>query len=160
LLADEPTTALDTSIQEEVLMLFRKFRDERGSAIAIITHDLGVVRRICERIVVMYAGSVVEDGPVADVFGRPAHPYTRRLVAIAGSNENSDPQRLGGEMPDPMNPPAGCPFHSRCPYARDHCLEVKPALRAGGAGHSVACHYYEDIQTGTAIERSTEYSHV
>jgi oligopeptide/dipeptide ABC transporter ATP-binding protein len=130
LLADEPTTALDTSIQEEVLMLFRKFRDERGSAIAIITHDLGVVRRICDRIVVMYAGSVVEDGPVADVFGRPAHPYTKALLEsipqIHGEEVVIKP--IPGQVPDLAMLGPGCPFAPRCAYVDERCYREFPDM--------------------------------
>ncbi|MFO7171463.1 MAG: ABC transporter ATP-binding protein [Bacillota bacterium] len=142
LIADEPTTALDVTIQAQILDLMRKLKKELGMAIMLITHDLGVVAEMCERVVVMYAGKVVEEADVVSLFKQPLHPYTEGLLqSIPRLDE--DRERLHvieGVVPNPLNMPQGCRFHPRCPYAIDKCREVEPPLEPVGDGRFVACH--------------------
>ncbi|MCG0239108.1 MAG: ABC transporter ATP-binding protein [Firmicutes bacterium] len=142
LIADEPTTALDVTIQAQILDLMRKLKKELGMAIMLITHDLGVVAEMCERVVVMYAGKVVEEADVVSLFKQPLHPYTEGLLqSIPRLDE--DRERLHvieGVVPNPLNMPQGCRFHPRCPYAIDKCREVEPPLEPVGDGRMVACH--------------------
>jgi oligopeptide/dipeptide ABC transporter ATP-binding protein len=129
LLADEPTTALDATIQEEILVLFREIRDSHGTAIIIITHDLGVIRRICDRIVLMYAGRIVEEGPVERVFTTPQHPYTRALLASIPTldGDRVTLQAIPGQVPDLAALGESCPFVPRCPLAIDRCRNERPS---------------------------------
>jgi peptide/nickel transport system ATP-binding protein len=141
-IADEPTTALDVVMQAQVLQLLERLREELGLALILISHDLGVLAETCDRIAIMYAGRIVETGPVAAVFSTPQHPYTKRLLdslPVIGGERTLVPPIPGGP-PDPGEPPPGCSFHPRCPYATDRCLEV-PELRPAGAGHASACHF-------------------
>ena len=131
LIADEPTTALDVTVQRQVLALLRRVRDDHGAAILLISHDLAVVAELCERVVVMYAGTVVEEGTVRDVLARPAHPYTRALLDSVPDMDTAREQPLRtipGRPPDPASKPAGCPFAPRCPRAQDTCAEQRPVL--------------------------------
>ncbi|MGA7397776.1 MAG: ABC transporter ATP-binding protein [Solirubrobacterales bacterium] len=141
-IADEPTTALDVVMQAQVLQLLEKLRRELGLALILISHDLGVLAETCDRIAVMYAGRIVETGPVAAVFASPQHPYTKRLLdslpVIGGSRGLAPP--IPGGPPDPGNPPEGCAFHPRCPYSTERCL-TDPELREVAAGQSAACHF-------------------
>jgi peptide/nickel transport system ATP-binding protein len=141
-IADEPTTALDVVIQAQVLQLLERLRERLGLALILISHDLGVLAETCDRIAVMYAGRIVEMGPVSDVFANPQHPYTKRLLdtlpVIGGNRGLAEP--IPGGPPDPDDMPEGCRFRPRCPYAADKCLQ-DPALRDVGAGHSAACHF-------------------
>lgn len=150
-IADEPTTALDVTLQRQILDLMRSRVVGQGHSILLVTHDLGVVAQYCQRVVVMYAGRVVETGPVRKVFTEPAHPYTRALL-------DSIPRRGGkvrpltGRVFDLRNEPAGCPFAPRCPIAVDHCHEERPELEAiGGATAStdraVSCHLADKEST-------------
>jgi oligopeptide/dipeptide ABC transporter ATP-binding protein len=141
LLADEPTTALDATIQEEILVLFREIRDKHGTAIAVITHDLGVIRRICDRIVVMYAGRIAEEGPVAQVFDAPRHPYTRALLASipALDDEGVTLQAIPGQVPDLRSLGDACPFAERCPLVIDRCRLEMPPESADGDQRRVFC---------------------
>jgi oligopeptide/dipeptide ABC transporter ATP-binding protein len=141
LIADEPTTALDVTIQAQVLALIRRLARELGMAVLLVSHDLGIVSQMCHRVLVMYAGRVVEEAPIAEIFRAPAHPYTRGLVeclprpAAAG--------RLGsiaGTMPGLRALPPGCRFHPRCPVAEPRCAVEAPALRPVGPGRRAACH--------------------
>ncbi|MGW2951768.1 ABC transporter ATP-binding protein [Streptomyces eurythermus] len=140
LVGDEPISALDASAQLEVAMLMRSLAIESGAGLLFISHDLSVVRLICDRIAVMYLGRIVETGPVAEVWGDPRHPYTRALLAAVPRPDGSGtlPAELPGDVPDPGDPPGGCPFHPRCSRAFDRCHREEPRLIAGG----VACHLY------------------
>ena len=141
LLADEPTTALDATIQEEILVLFRELRDRRGTAIAIVTHDLGVIRRICDRIVIMYAGRIVEEGPVAAVFGAPRHPYTRALLASVPvlDGDRVQVQAIAGQVPNLADLGDFCAFADRCPIAVDRCRAQTPLETPFGDRRRVFC---------------------
>jgi len=141
LLADEPTTALDATIQEEILVLFRELRDQRGTAIAIVTHDLGVIRRICDRIVIMYAGRIVEEGPVEVVFAAPRHPYTRALLASVPvlDGDRVQLQSIAGQVPNLADLGDFCAFADRCPLAVDQCRTRAPIASAFGDRQRVFC---------------------
>jgi peptide/nickel transport system ATP-binding protein len=141
-IADEPTTALDVVMQAQILELLERLRAELGLALILISHDLSVLAETCDRIAVMYAGRIVETGPVDAVFGAPQHPYTKRLLdslpVIGGARELATP--IPGGPPDPAEAPSGCSFRPRCPYAAEACEET-PALREVVPGQSAACHF-------------------
>jgi oligopeptide/dipeptide ABC transporter ATP-binding protein len=145
LVADEPTTALDVTVQAEILALARELQAEHGVTFLWITHDMGVVAEIADSVAVMYGGRIVEQGAVADVFERPAHPYTQALLASARGGADAPPKTpfaaIGGSPPSGVNPP-GCPFHPRCPQAHDPCSVTMPPTTVAGLGHAVACHLY------------------
>jgi oligopeptide/dipeptide ABC transporter ATP-binding protein len=150
LIADEPTTALDVTVQAQVLDVLARVRAELGMAMLLITHDLGVVAGVADRVVVMYAGSQVEMGLVDEVFASPHHPYTAGLLASLPSLVGGGPLvSIGGAPPSPTALPPGCPFHPRCPIARAPgvCTEVVPPLRAVGSSSSSlsACHFAEEL---------------
>ena len=144
IIADEPTTALDVTIQAQVIELMRNLREEFSTAMMMITHDLGVVGEVCDRIAVMYAGEIVEEGTIEQVFERPLHPYTAGLFKCIPDLEedNSVIHPIRGLMPDPVDLPIGCCFHPRCPDCIDACSKKKPA-RYEKDGHSVLCHHYK-----------------
>ena len=141
-IADEPTTALDVVMQAQILELLERLRAELGLALILISHDLSVLAETCDRIAVMYAGRIVETGPVDAVFRAPQHPYTKRLLdslpVIGGARELATP--IPGGPPDPAEAPSGCPFRPRCPYAAEACEET-PALREVAPAQSAACHF-------------------
>jgi oligopeptide/dipeptide ABC transporter ATP-binding protein len=146
LIADEPTTALDVTIQAQILDLLGDLQTETGMAIILITHDLGVVARMADDVLVMYAGEVVEKGSVDDIFYRSGHPYTQGLRLAMPSNRqvstDEDEQTLvaiDGSPPDLFNPPKGCAYHPRCPYAMRVCAERTPPVEALGTGHHTQC---------------------
>jgi len=150
LIADEPTTALDVTIQAQILDLMRDLNRRLGSAIMLITHDLGVVAEMCERVVVMYAGRKVEEASVREIFARPLHPYTRGLLGsvpkLGSSLVDGGRGKLAeieGVVPSLRQKIAGCPFAGRCPMATELCSRVAPAIEAKAPGHMVACHYAE-----------------
>ena len=146
LIADEPTTALDVTVQAQILELMRGLRERLGMTIMLITHDLGVVAEMCDEVAVMYAGRVVERGPVGAIFGRPQHPYTEALlhsIPMLGANQSEPLRVIRGTVPNPIHWPHGCRFASRCDYRFAHCLEEDPPLFAAGV-QSAACWLCED----------------
>ena len=140
IIADEPTTALDVTIQAQIFRLIREMKQEQ-TAILLITHDMGVVWEMCDRVLVMYAANIVEQGPLNDIFSVPAHPYTQGLLkSIPDMTGKSDKlTAIPGNVPSPMNYPPGCHFRDRCPYAFDRCAEEKPEFIELSPGHSAAC---------------------
>jgi oligopeptide/dipeptide ABC transporter ATP-binding protein len=147
LIADEPTTALDVTIQAQVLQLLRTAQRPAGAATILITHDLGVVAELADRLAVMYAGRVVEQGEVGEVFAQPRHPYTLGLLTSVPRMDVEDDELhpIPGSPPDMLAPPPGCAFHPRCPLARQLCRDQRPALQPVGGGHAVACHFHEEL---------------
>ena len=143
LVADEPVSMLDVSVRAGILALMREVRDTMGLTAVYISHDLALVRYLCERTIVMYLGVVVEDGPTDEIVRRPRHPYTQALVAavpVPDPDQSRAPLPIQGNVPDAREPPSGCRFRDRCPHAMKRCAEEKPLLRVTGMGHYVACH--------------------
>jgi peptide/nickel transport system ATP-binding protein len=144
LIADEPTTALDVTIQAQILELMLEMKQRLGMAIMLITHAMGVVAETCQRVVVMYAGKVVEEAPVKELFGNPRHPYTRGLIRSIPRIDRSGGghkrlEAIAGTVPSMLALPKGCRFAPRCPFAHDACLVAIPPLREVAPGHKVAC---------------------
>ena len=153
LIADEPTTALDVTIQAQILDLLGNLVRERGMALLLITHDLGVIRALCERAVVLYAGRVAEAGPVNALFTDPGHPYSAGLAASIPSiatRRRRLPQ-IPGTPPDPVDVPPACAFAPRCPIALEVCRTVRPPLLAVGTGHTAACHRSAELAAGLPL---------
>ena len=141
LIADEPTTALDVTIQAQVLALIRRLARELGVAVLLVSHDLGIISQMCHRVLVMYAGRVVEEASVATIFRAPAHPYTRGLIeCLPRLDGNGRLGAIAGMMPGLRALPTGCRFHPRCPIAEPRCADETPALRPLATGRAVACH--------------------
>jgi oligopeptide/dipeptide ABC transporter ATP-binding protein len=141
LIADEPTTALDVTIQAQVLALIRRLARELGVAVLRVSHDLGIISQMCHRVIVMYAGRVVEEASVATIFRAPAHPYTRGLIeCLPHLHGNGRLGAIAGMMPGLRALPSGCRFHPRCPIAEPRCAGEAPALRPLATGRAVACH--------------------
>ena len=145
LVADEPTTALDVTIQAQILRLMRDLMREVQTSILFITHDLGVIAEIADRVAVMYAGQIVEEANVHDLFSEPLHPYTQGLLASLPrlSDLDREIEQLPGSVPDALSPPEGCSFHPRCGHVMNRCLTIPPELVTSRSGHKVACHLYQ-----------------
>jgi peptide/nickel transport system ATP-binding protein len=146
IIADEPTTALDVTIQAQVLELMRDLKEKFNTAMLLITHDLGVVAEICDKVAIMYAGQIVESGSLEEIYENTRHPYTKGLFGSLPSL-SSKVHRLSpiqGLMPDPSNLPTGCPFHPRCPCCMEACVSKVPKNTEVAPGHLVKCHLYED----------------
>ena len=145
LIADEPTTALDVTIQAQVLKLMKELRDELGTAIAFITHDLGVIKRMCDRVIVMYCGEIMEEAMVKDLFKMPAHPYTKGLLStLPKFGQSGALETIPGVVPKAGDFPEGCVFSTRCPYATEQCRKYKPEPFDLGDGHKVRCFRYHN----------------
>jgi oligopeptide/dipeptide ABC transporter ATP-binding protein len=148
-IADEPTTSLDVTTQAQILKLIQDLRQRIHSSILYITHDLAVIAELCDRVAVMYAGKIVEDAPVRQLFAEPLHPYTEGLlesiVSLDREVSTTEPlPTIAGTVPDLANPPSGCRFHPRCKYAFDRCTAEEPRLIPHGSGRRVACFLYEE----------------
>jgi oligopeptide/dipeptide ABC transporter ATP-binding protein len=142
LIADEPTTALDVTIQAQILYLIRRLAAETQASVLLVSHDLGMISQMCHRVIVMYAGKIVEEAPVQTIFRAPAHPYTRGLIACIPQLD-TEQERLGaipGVMPGLLDIPPGCPFHPRCEIMEQRCQAEEPELRQLSPGHLGACH--------------------
>ena len=153
LIADEPTTALDVTIQAQILDIIRKAKEERGMTVIFITHDLGVVAEIAQRVIVMYAGKIVEEAPCKDLFANPLHPYTRGLLRCIPriDQKQGELDIITGQVPAPSNVPSGCRFHPRCPNCMGICKEKEPPL-VTVEGRRVACHL---ISQGTVAQEES-----
>lgn len=142
IIADEPVSALDVSVQAQIINQIQDLQQQRGLSVLFISHDLSVVEHLCDDVVVMYLGRVMESGPSEQVYSTPRHPYTRALLS---ASPVADPYRktqriaLRGDIPSPLNPPSGCVFRTRCPHAIDACAETRPALEQLAPGHKAAC---------------------
>jgi oligopeptide/dipeptide ABC transporter ATP-binding protein len=146
-IADEPTTGVDVTIQRQILDMIMTLLEEERRAMLLVTHDLGIVAQYCHRVIVMYAGKVVESGPVSDVLGNPAHPYTEALIG-AIPKPGRALKRLRGTVPNLIDYPTGCPFRERCDYVRDPCAGIEPELRELGPNRLLACHVPKGVADG------------
>ena len=143
LIADEPTTALDVTVQAQIMDLIQQLKEEENMGVILITHDMAVVAENCDRVIVMYLGHIVEEAPKDELIHHPKHPYTKSLLASVPNMNPRERKRhvaFEGEIPSPMDPPSGCVFHTRCPYATDKCRTEVPEYKESGDGHWVRCH--------------------
>jgi oligopeptide/dipeptide ABC transporter ATP-binding protein len=149
IVADEPVSALDVSVQSQILNLMNDLREEFGLTYLFIAHNLNVVKYLSDRIAVMYLGALVEVGPSDTIYSAPLHPYTSSLlqaVPVTHPDERTTEKALiQGDLPDPASPPEGCRFHPRCPFADDQCRQERPLLREVAPGRHVACHFAEGL---------------
>ena len=147
LICDEPTSALDASIRAQILNLLVELKDQLDLTLVLISHDLRVVRYLCDRVAVMYLGQIVEEAPREELFTNPRHPYTRVLLAASlaeqAGTDDTMVSRLKGEPPSPIDPPSGCRFHPRCPLAQDICRTTAPPVAWPGEDHSATCHFWD-----------------
>jgi oligopeptide/dipeptide ABC transporter ATP-binding protein len=143
LIADEPTTSLDVIVEGQILQILEALRRDHGLALLLVTHNLGIVAEVCDRVDVMYAGEIVEEAPVDAIFSRPFHPYTQGLMSSIIHMETSQLSSIPGQPPDLLHPPSGCRFHPRCPRAFAPCPVSEPRLAPQGDGREVACFLYE-----------------
>lgn len=156
---DEPVSALDVSIQAQIINLLKKLQKEEGMSYIFISHDLSVVKYISDTIAVMYLGNIVETGTTEDICTNAEHPYTQALfsaVPVANPHKKSQPEMLEGELPSPANPPAGCKFHTRCKYCTDMCRELPPVMTETSPGHFVACHRYGENEEAKRKEEKEQ----
>lgn len=155
LIADEPTTALDVTVQLQVIELLARLREEHGLTLLMITHNLSVIAEICDRVMVMYLGRIVEHGPVLEIFDHPRHPYT---IGLLGSRPTVHVDgaltAIPGQVPDLRERPTGCAFHTRCPQAQEICALQVPAAEAVAAGHSVECHRWREVAAAAGAQAS------
>ncbi|HSI67309.1 MAG TPA: dipeptide ABC transporter ATP-binding protein, partial [Planococcus sp. (in: firmicutes)] len=160
IICDEAVSALDVSIQAQVLNLLEELQEEYNLTYLFISHDLGVVRHISDRIIVMYLGKIAEIGDKKSLFENPKHPYTKALLSaipVPDPDAKKDRIVLKGDVPSPIDPPTGCRFHTRCPFATDKCVNEEPVLRTAegmAEGHQASCHYIEEIASG---EKQAKY---
>jgi len=146
---DEPTSSLDASVQSQILLLLQQLQSQYDLSYLLITHNMSVARYMSDRIAVMYVGKIVELGNNQDIIEKPLHPYTQLLLSSVlepSADTRLKPDEGGGEIPSPVNPPNGCRFNTRCPYAKDRCFTSEPELRQLDPGHYVACHFAEEIE--------------
>jgi oligopeptide transport system ATP-binding protein len=151
IVADEPVSALDVSIQAQIINLLEDLQDEFKLTYLFVAHDLGVVRHVSDRIAVMYLGKIVETAPADQLYTNPVHPYSVALLSAVPipdprENEAREPLVLEGDVPSPVNPPSACRFHTRCPWATDICSEVEPPLEPYGRGRIAACHHPRNVK--------------
>ena len=148
IIADEPTTALDVSIQAQFLRVLKELQEELDLSMLYITHDMAVISEICDRVSVMYAGQIVESGTVHDIFKNPKHPYTRGLInSVPGIKQSIEEfSTIPGTVPRLIDPPTGCRFNPRCEYAKEKCENIKPETREIRENHTAACHYLEEVE--------------
>jgi peptide/nickel transport system ATP-binding protein len=139
LVADEPTTSLDVIVEGQILGLLADLKENFGTALLLITHNLGIVAESCDRMAVMYAGRIAEEGPVREVFRDPSHPYTRELLRSTISLDTTELHSIPGAPPNLIDPPPGCRFHPRCPNAMEVCAQLEPIEQRPGAGRRVFC---------------------
>lgn len=147
LIADEPTTALDVTVQAQILNLLADLKEETGMGLILITHDLAVIAEVADRALVMYAGRVVEEGSIKDIFRSPGHPYTLGLMQSIARPEHKGGKLIPieGSPPDLRHIPSGCPFHPRCRFRQEVCIEVEPPMATIGEGRRSACHFAEEV---------------
>ena len=150
LIADEPTTALDVTVQAQIMGLLAELQENTGMGLILITHDLGVVAQVADRVAVMYAGKIVETANIDELYRKPAHPYTAGLIASIPrlDQKGKSLEPIGGSPPNLKKIPSGCAFHPRCPRARERCSQDVPPLYDVGGGRKSACHYYEEVLNG------------
>ncbi len=154
IVCDEAVSALDVSIRAQIVNLLLELQRDMHLALLFIAHDLGIVRHVSDEVAVMYLGSIVEQAPSAEIYARPAHPYTRALIsAIPLPDPTRRRQRivLQGDVPSPINPPSGCRFHTRCPFATDVCRTTAPKWEAVSPGHNVACHHWRELPATSPV---------
>jgi oligopeptide/dipeptide ABC transporter ATP-binding protein len=159
LIADEPTTSLDVIVEAQILAILADLKRNFGTALLLITHNLGIIAEACDRVAVMYAGKIVEEGPARDVFAEPAHPYTRELLRSTISLETTELHSIPGAPPNLIDPPPGCRFHPRCPSAMNVCAWKSPVEQGFGAGRRVECWLHgpeEQIPPGQAADLERE----
>ena len=147
---DEPVSALDVSIQAQILNLMKELQNKYKLTYIFISHNLSVVKFLCDRVAVMYLGHIVELADKKELFDNPCHPYTKALldaIPIADPDVKSMNGELTGDVPSPLNPPSGCCFHTRCPYATERCRKEAPVLHETAKGHTVACHQFHESET-------------
>jgi oligopeptide/dipeptide ABC transporter ATP-binding protein len=162
IIGDEPVSALDVSIQAQVINLLEDLKDRFGLTLVIVAHDLAVIRHMSDRVAVMYLGEIVELSPVDPLYEQPLHPYTQALLGAIPRPDPKDraaPKLLQGDVPSPTDLPPGCRFHTRCPHARQLCQEIRPVLEDAGGGRGVACHFWREIaqmETATTQRARTD----